>query len=161
MVAVQGAWHEPDSHVTTKGKRYGRQNDRKNVRSSNMGLVLLQGPDAQHINNATSPEKQDLISHRLFQDHSGKQCPSSCPWQQLEYCAFQVLQVWFIGLYFISTWSKPCYRSIYSAWTSRLWPLVCFPMPMFRHYADTLTVITNVEVGNSIWLGWMQNWYLS
>jgi hypothetical protein len=49
------------------------------------------GPGVQHIDDPTSPEKQDLISHRLFWDRSGKRYPS-IPLHRLD-SAFQVSQV--------------------------------------------------------------------
>ena len=76
------------------------------------------GPGVQHIDDPTSAEKQDLISHRLFWDRSGERPPSS-PRQRLD-SAFQVSQVGFIGLYFVGTLTEPCCRSIHSAGTSGL-----------------------------------------
>ena len=35
------------------------------------------GPGVQHINDPTSAEKEDLISHRLFWERSGKLRPSA------------------------------------------------------------------------------------
>ena len=39
------------------------------------------GPGVQHIDEPNSPEQQDLISHRLFWDRSGKRHPSTRPQQ--------------------------------------------------------------------------------
>ena len=50
------------------------------------------GPGVQHIDEPNSPEKQDLISHRLFWDRSGKRHPSTRPQQRFD-SAFQVSQV--------------------------------------------------------------------
>jgi len=50
------------------------------------------GPGVQHIDDTTSPEKQDLISHRLFWDRSGRRHFSTRPRQRLD-SAFQVSKV--------------------------------------------------------------------
>ena len=54
--------------------------------------VCLGGPGVHHIDDPTSPKKQDLISHRLFWDRSGKRHPSTRPRQRLD-SAFQVSKV--------------------------------------------------------------------
>ena len=63
------------------------------------------GPGIQHIDDTTSSKKEDLVSHRIFWDRSGKRHLSSLP-QRLD-SAFQVSQVRFIGLYFVSTLTNP------------------------------------------------------